>query len=102
MRFASDRVDGPEMLSAHVARLRGREQLGIQPDAVGSSKPTSTPRTVACSRGPHSPPCPLCGDRIDGYLESAAQCLGTGERFIRRLVAQRRISYVKLGKYVGL
>ncbi len=28
--------------------------------------------------------------------------LGTGERFVRRLVAQRRIPYVKLGKYVRL
>jgi len=26
--------------------------------------------------------------------------LRTGERFVRRLVAERRISYVKLGKYV--
>jgi len=28
--------------------------------------------------------------------------LRTGERFVRRLVAERRISYVKLGKYVRL
>lgn len=28
--------------------------------------------------------------------------LGTGERFVRRLVAERRISYVKLGTYVRL
>lgn len=32
----------------------------------------------------------------------AGEYLGTGERFIRRLVAQRRIPYVKLGKYVRL
>lgn len=32
----------------------------------------------------------------------AGEYLGTGERFIRRLVAQRRIAYVKLGKYVRL
>ncbi|WNV75299.1 helix-turn-helix domain-containing protein [Geodermatophilus sp. DSM 44513] len=35
-------------------------------------------------------------------IAQAAEYLGTGERFIRRLVAQRRISYVKLGKYVRL
>ena len=32
----------------------------------------------------------------------AGDYLGTGERFIRRLIAQRRITYVKLGKYVRL
>lgn len=33
-------------------------------------------------------------------VAQAGEYLGTGERFIRRLVAQRRIAYVKLGKYV--
>jgi excisionase family DNA binding protein len=35
-------------------------------------------------------------------ISQAGEYLGTGERFIRRLVAQRRISYVKLGRYVRL
>jgi excisionase family DNA binding protein len=35
-------------------------------------------------------------------VAEAGEYLGTGERFIRRLVAQRRIPYVKLGKYVRL
>lgn len=35
-------------------------------------------------------------------VEQAGEYLGTGERFVRRLVAQRRIAYVKLGKYVRL
>jgi excisionase family DNA binding protein len=35
-------------------------------------------------------------------IGQAGEYLGTGERFVRRLVAQRRISYVKLGKYVRL
>jgi excisionase family DNA binding protein len=35
-------------------------------------------------------------------IAQAGEYLGTGERFIRRLVAQRRIAYVKLGKYVRL
>lgn len=32
----------------------------------------------------------------------AGEYLQTGERFVRRLIAERRISYVKLGKYVRL
>ena len=32
----------------------------------------------------------------------AGDYLRTGERFIRRLIAERRIPYVKLGKYVRL
>jgi excisionase family DNA binding protein len=35
-------------------------------------------------------------------VAEAGDYLGTGERFIRRLIAQRRITYVKLGKYVRL
>ena len=35
-------------------------------------------------------------------VAEAGDYLGTGERFIRRLVAQRRIPYIKLGKYVRL
>lgn len=32
----------------------------------------------------------------------AGEYLRTGERFVRRLIAERRISYVKLGRYVRL
>ena len=35
-------------------------------------------------------------------VAQAGDYLGTGARFIRRLIAQRRITYVKLGKYVRL
>ncbi|CCG02405.1 excisionase family DNA-binding protein [Blastococcus saxobsidens] len=35
-------------------------------------------------------------------VAQAGDYLGTGERFIRRLIAQRRIGNVKLGKYVRL
>jgi excisionase family DNA binding protein len=43
-------------------------------------------------------------ERNDPLLTAAeaGDYLGTGERFIRRLIAQRRITYVKLGKYVRL
>ena len=42
--------------------------------------------------------------RVDELLTvgQAAEYLGTGERFIRRLIADRSISYVKLGRYVRL
>ncbi|MCA0143797.1 helix-turn-helix domain-containing protein [Blastococcus sp. LR1] len=34
--------------------------------------------------------------------QQAGDYLRTGERFVRRLIAERRIPYVKLGKYVRL
>ncbi|CAN5277444.1 hypothetical protein BH20ACT5_BH20ACT5_08880 [soil metagenome] len=47
----------------------------------------------------------VSGGVADDELLTVAQAgeyLGTGERFVRRLVAERRITYVKLGKYVRL
>ncbi|MFI9580458.1 excisionase family DNA-binding protein [Streptomyces sp. NPDC052236] len=35
-------------------------------------------------------------------VEEAAEHLGTGVRFIRRLIQERRIRYVKLGKHVRI
>ena len=35
-------------------------------------------------------------------VAEAGEYLGTGERFIRRLITERRIAYVKVGKYVRL
>ncbi|MEK9519636.1 excisionase family DNA-binding protein [Streptomyces venezuelae] len=35
-------------------------------------------------------------------VDEAAERLGTGVRFIRRLIAERRIRYVKLGKHVRI
>jgi excisionase family DNA binding protein len=35
-------------------------------------------------------------------VDQAGEYLGTGTRFIRRLITERRISYVKVGKYVRL
>jgi excisionase family DNA binding protein len=35
-------------------------------------------------------------------VEQAAECLGTTERFVRRLVFERRIAYVKLGRHVRI
>ena len=35
-------------------------------------------------------------------VEEAAERLGTSTRFVRRLVAERRIAYVKVGRHVRL
>ncbi|WP_432059554.1 excisionase family DNA-binding protein [Streptomyces sp. S1] len=35
-------------------------------------------------------------------VDEAAERLGTGVRFIRRLVQERRIRYVKIGKHVRI
>jgi excisionase family DNA binding protein len=42
--------------------------------------------------------------RLDTLLtvEQAAERLGTSTRFVRRLVAERRIAYCKLGRHVRL
>lgn len=34
--------------------------------------------------------------------EQAARYLGTGTRLVRRLIAEHRIDYIKLGRYVRL
>jgi excisionase family DNA binding protein len=35
-------------------------------------------------------------------VEEAAELLGTGPRFPRRLIAERRIRYVKVGRHVRI
>ncbi|MEW1696463.1 helix-turn-helix domain-containing protein [Streptomyces sp. NPDC091278] len=35
-------------------------------------------------------------------VDDVAERLGTGVRFVRRLIAERRIRYVKLGKHVRI
>ena len=35
-------------------------------------------------------------------VEQAAERLGTSVRFVRRLIAERRIAYMKVGRYVRL
>ena len=41
------------------------------------------------------------GSRLLSIAE-AAEVMGTPERFVRRLVAERRIAYHKIGKYVRI
>lgn len=35
-------------------------------------------------------------------VDQAAELLGTGERFVRRLIAERRIPYVHVGRHVRI
>lgn len=35
-------------------------------------------------------------------VEEAGEVLGTGSRFVRRLVAERRITFVKVGRHVRI
>jgi excisionase family DNA binding protein len=35
-------------------------------------------------------------------VDEAGELLGTGPRFIRRLIAERRIRYVKVGRHVRI
>ncbi len=35
-------------------------------------------------------------------VSEAAEAMGTPERFVRRLIAERRIAYHKIGKYVRI
>jgi excisionase family DNA binding protein len=41
---------------------------------------------------------------MDGMLtvKEAAEQLGTSERFVRRLILERRIAYTKLGRHVRI
>jgi excisionase family DNA binding protein len=63
----------------------------------------ASPRPDSMTQQGQVRPAPLIGPRDELLtIAQAGDYLGTGERFIRRLVAQRRITYVKLGKYVRL
>ena len=68
------------------ARLRGTpspsrsDAAGAEPGRVGRARGDDPLLTVA----------------------EAGDYLGTGERFIRRLITERRITYVKIGKFVRL
>jgi excisionase family DNA binding protein len=35
-------------------------------------------------------------------VEAAADCMSTSVRFVRRLIAERRIAFVKLGRHVRI
>jgi excisionase family DNA binding protein len=35
-------------------------------------------------------------------IDQAAERLGTSERFVRRLIAERRIAYIRVGRHVRI
>lgn len=72
----------------------------VTPAPSGGGKRTPTPptRPRARDRTPKPEPAPNALLTVD----QAADLLGTGTRFIRRIIAERRIAYVKVGKYVRI
>lgn len=56
----------------------------------------ATPQAAACGH------VPLVDSPQLLTIDQAAEYLGTGQRFVRRLISERRIPYVKLGKHVRL
>ena len=56
----------------------------------------ATPQAAACGHAP------LVDSPQMLTIDQAAEYLGTGQRFVRRLISERRIPYVKLGKHVRL
>ncbi len=62
----------------------------------GGSPATLDPMTTRAAQDQHSDREPLL------TVAQAGEYLGTGERFIRRLITERRIGFVKVGKYVRL
>lgn len=93
----------------------GRSRGSAAPHHVTPQAPLTGTATPASSRGgkhTHTPPTRARGrgrttkqePATDTLLtvDQAADVLGTGTRFIRRIIAERRISYVKVGKYVRI
>ncbi len=56
----------------------------------------ATPQAAACGQAP------LVDSSQLLTIDQAAEYLGTGQRFVRRLISERRIPYIKLGKHVRL
>lgn len=95
------------------AAVRGRH-LTDDTSMTGVHCPCTAVRTAMHQRTEHCAPSAPNHDRKGAAMTSpdspqqpqyldvhqAATYLGTGERFIRRLVAERRIVFYKVGKYV--
>lgn len=67
-------------------------------------QPASSPRLGRHAMTSATPARDVSSKPHDALLTvaQAGEYLGTGERFVRRLIAERRIPYIKLGKYVRL
>src|SRR4051812_3962171 len=82
----------------------------VTPDIAAPNCPAGAGRPEAHWRAPtrlpHMTRRAAQGQALDrGPLLTVAQAgeyLGTGERFVRRLITERRIAYGKVGKYVRL
>jgi excisionase family DNA binding protein len=61
---------------------------------------TRTPARTVPTAGRPLVPAPRAPGRQLLSVTEAAERLGTPERFIRRLIAQRRIRFYKVGRYI--
>ena len=85
------------MHQARVYAWPGASQLTLQsewdaPGVADSSSGLVAPRALVDA---------VNADKLCSCAE-AAEYLSTGERFVRRLIAERRIAYVKVGKFVRI
>jgi excisionase family DNA binding protein len=68
-------------------------------DRTTTARPANAARTAATAARPVVPRPRVAGHDLLSVTQ-AAERLGTPERFIRRLVAQRRIRFYKVGRYI--
>lgn len=70
--------------------------------AAGGKSREMTAMTLDTSQASGSPAAeaPTPGDLLD--VDQAAERLGTPVRFVRRLIAERRIRFYKIGRYVRI
>lgn|GEM_PF-908099 len=69
-------------------------------DRTTTSRTAATGSRVAAAAGRPVLPRPRVAGHDLVSVPQAAERLGTPERFIRRLVAQRRIRFYKVGRYI--
>jgi excisionase family DNA binding protein len=76
----------------------------IPPQTRAGSTRTAPSRTLPGRAVPTTDRPALPAPRVTGHdllsVTQAAERLGTPERFIRRLIAQRRVRFYKVGRYI--
>lgn len=77
-----------------LTRLHDGAPAVLPPDVTSTN--THAPRNSVSDRAR-----PLARDVLL-TVDQAAERLGTSPRFVRRLVAERRIAFIKLGRHVRL
>ncbi|HEY2833847.1 MAG TPA: helix-turn-helix domain-containing protein [Sporichthyaceae bacterium] len=108
------RVTHPYVKSTRRTRVRKSAGSGIaRRTREHTAHPAADPRRIhphrtqphpSGARRAHHRPSRPAGPRVTGHdllsVTQAAERLGTPERFIRRLIAQRRVRFYKVGRYI--